>query len=144
MDNFAKLVLCKRLTVYIYTAQQICALNGYYFIYLIMLLLPVWYMLPWQLDIMRYNFIGLVLSNQQLRAESLPNQHPLCHTDAVQSCSCCTNLLCCMLSGIINPLRTCTAWVTVVRSVCLPVCYSTSHFSSVRLSHKGYHLLNAQ
>ena len=28
--------------------------------------------------------------------------------------------------------------------VCVSVCYSQSHFSSVRLSHKGYDLLNGQ
>ena len=33
---------------------------------------------------------------------------------------------------------------TVVGSVCLCVCYLTSHFSNVRLSHKRYDLPNGQ
>ena len=33
---------------------------------------------------------------------------------------------------------------TVVGSVCLSVCYLTSHFSNVRLSHKRYNLPNRQ
>ena len=45
---------------------------------------------------------------------------------------------------VFNPRRACAARVTVVVCVCLSVCYSTSHFTGVRSSHKRYDLLNRQ
>ena len=42
--------------------------------------------------------------------------------------------------NVINPRRACTARV----GLCVCVCYSPSHFSSVRSCHEGYQLLNGQ
>ena len=54
-----------------------------------------------------------------------------------------------LLTALINPRRACAARVTVVGFVCLSVSclcvsYSTSHFTGVCSSHKGYDLLNGQ
>ena len=46
--------------------------------------------------------------------------------------------------SIVNPRRACAARVTAVGSVCVCVCYSTSHLSNVCSSQKRYHLPNGQ
>ncbi|CAI8026790.1 hypothetical protein GBAR_LOCUS15352 [Geodia barretti] len=47
-----------------------------------------------------------------------------------------------ILLSLINPRRACAARVTVLGSVRVSVCYSTSHLSKVCSSQKRYHLPN--